>query len=293
MPVSFFDKVWDFGKSIWDETDPNRRPPESDLSRFVAQVKQNGLAKTSKFVVTMGTPICLTKPQRVEALGSDSKQYSEMLAMLCRSAILPGINFDTSPLIIGSSDKIEVPYEKVFDDVTLTFYVDSRMETKAFFDHWFDAIQLQSTKGFEYYKNFVTNIDIDVIDERTNKVYSVRLQEAYPKNMSAIGMDYASNEVMTLSVTFTYKNWISTTLAIPKDKEPKSFLDELFGDNPFYQGAKSAIGSIGKIFTTVEEYTTRFESLKGKALGFEDKIKGIPGIFKSKKSRIKDLGKWL
>lgn len=291
MPVSFLDKVWDFGKSIWDSTDPNRQPPPSDLTKFIAQVKQNGLARNSQFVVAIDTPHCLMHPDRVEALGGDIRRYNEMMAMLCKSAVIPGISFDTSRL--QTFGHFEVPYDKIYEPITLTFYMDSKMETKVFFDHWMDSIQLYSTKGFAFYKDFVTTLTIDVFNRGSNKVYSVQLNEAYPKSIDAITLDYGNNEIMLLTITFNYKAWVSTTLEVPKEKEPKTFLDELFGGNPIYEGAKSAIGVIGKIFNTVEEYTGRFEAIKGKGMGLEDQIKGLPGIFKSKVNRIKDLKKWL
>lgn len=283
--MSFLDKLVDAGMEIWESTDPNKKAT-GGLNSFISKVKKDGLARNSKFVVLTVPPLCLYDPTRKEQIGDEN--YTELLAMYCRSAQLPGINFITSTLTINGSH-IDVPVEKHYDKVTLSFYVDAGMMTKVFFDNWMDAIQLYSTKGFEYYSRYTTTILIDILNEEEQHVYSVELQEAYPISINSNQLDYAMPGLMELQVTFSYKSWKSTKFVVQPEKL-KSFLDKLFEDQPWYSGTVSTIGTI---LNTTDEYVGRFERLRGIGRGVINQAKGIPGIFGSKVSRIKDLGKWL
>jgi hypothetical protein len=240
--------------------------------------------------VEIAQPNCFNNIDRAANV-IDVGNISNTLALMCRRAALPGIGYMTSELTYNGNT-IEVPYLKQHETITLTFYVDSSLKTKYYFDNWMDSIQLYSTKGFGFYKDYTTKITINVLTPEEQEVYAIELDEAYPKAINMIELDYGSREVMELQVTFAYKSWSSAAYRADPKKYP-TLLDELFGNEPWYQGSKQIIDKIGSVVTTVDEYTGRFERLKGMGQGFVNQAKGIKGIFKSKTTRIKDLGKWL
>jgi hypothetical protein len=62
-------------------------------------------------------------------------------------------------------------------------------------------------KTFNYYDQYITNVNIHVEDLEDNEVYKINLHECYPKSIGAIQMDYAAKDIMKLTVTLTYKYW--------------------------------------------------------------------------------------
>lgn len=294
MALDFLSRVVDYAdRFISDEL----FTPHGDLNKFITQVKSKGLARGTHYMVTLNSPASLKIPQRREALGSKSDTYyAEMFALMCKSAQLPGLSFATNQ-IRTYGEPMEIPYEKIYDNVSLTFYVDANMETKSFFDQWMDSIQLYSTKGFSFYDEYKTTIAIDVFNmEHTKdgavKVYSVLLHEAYPKSIQAIELDYESQGVMLLTVNFQYKNWVSASFETQKSGI-KTIFDELFGDNPIYTGVMKTYGWIGDVLETSDSYIDRFERAKGALGNLKTQSKSIPGLIKGKINRVKDLRKFL
>lgn len=272
---------------------------QGDISKFISQVKTRGLARPSHFIVTLNVPPTLSISERKEALGGDTKRYPEMMALLCKSAQLPGLTYATNQ-VRTFGEPLELPYEKIYDNLSLTFYVDANMEVKSFFDQWMDSIQLFSNKGFEFYDNYKTTIMIDVLNMgdhvstdtgsgKEHKVYSVLLNEAYPKSIQAIELDYENSGVMLLTVNFQYRNWISSSFQTT-DSGIKKVMVGLFGDNPIFQGVMSTYGWIGSVLSTADSYIDRFERIEGGLDGLRKQAKNIPGLLKSKTERIKKLG---
>jgi hypothetical protein len=103
-----------------------------------------------------------------------------------------------------------MPYNKLFDNVNMSFYVDNAMSVKLLFDNWMGAIQNPVTRSFNYYADYITDIDIDVFDIANNIRYALTLAQCYPKAINPIQMDYAGREVMKMTVSMNYKYWLSS-----------------------------------------------------------------------------------
>lgn len=277
-------------------------PSHGNLNNFITQVKKRGIARSSHFMVTINTPPALFTEQRRAALsedgssGDDLYNYQEMLALFCKGASLPGMSFATNQ-VRTFGEFTELPYEKLYDNVQLTLYLDANLQVKKFFDNWMDSIQLYSTKEFAFYDEYTTTITIDVfnLDHDSKgepvKVYSVKLMEAYPKQMGAIALDYDNPNVMLLDINIQYKNWISASFETSKSKVQTVF-DRLFGDNPIYTGVMGAYSWIGSVLTTADTYLDRFDRIKGGLSNMKNQAKTIPGLVKNKVDRIKNLKKF-
>jgi hypothetical protein len=135
-----------------------------------------------------------------------------------------------------------VPYSTIFDDITLTFLVDSKSEIHRFFYRWMNTIvnfhsrgqtQLRDAKGpvqgmktYEvgYKKDFATNIDITVYDgsanstvteagsnrvlSQGNRVMHITAFNAYPKTLPSFEMSWgATDEVVRLQIPFSYTDF--------------------------------------------------------------------------------------
>ena len=168
------------------------------LNKFIASVKTEGLARTSRFSVVMSLPLGITRTN------SFYQTQLEKVLLYCDTAQLPGINFSTTQSRTFGEYR-EIPYEKIHDPITLTFYVDNNMTVKAMFDAWLSFIINPESKRLNYYDNYVVPMDIYVEDMQNMQKYQCQLIEAYPKAVSSIALDYASKDIMKLSVTFAYR----------------------------------------------------------------------------------------
>jgi hypothetical protein len=169
------------------------------IKNFISEIKSQGLARTNRFAVLFTPPTGVNPANLRKTL------------LFCDQAVLPGVNFST--IQNRSYGEVrEVPYEKLFDTAQLTFHVDKDMMVKSLFDSWIMSIQNPVTRTFQYYNDYVSNMQIEVQDLTENTRYEMTLYECYPKTISAISLDNASKDTMKLTVTFQYKYWNSSTI---------------------------------------------------------------------------------
>lgn len=169
----------------------------STLKDFIAEVK-GGLARPAHFAVMVKLPASIANDDLIK--GNITK-----IMLFCEQATLPGISFATAPVRSFGETK-EVPYEKLYEGVTLSFYVDADLTVKRLFDQWSNLIQDTKTRLYQYPSTYLTDtIDIFVYDTENNQRYKCTLHQAYPKAVSAIQLDYNNKDVMRLQVQFSYQ----------------------------------------------------------------------------------------
>lgn len=169
----------------------------SKLSDFVSQIKTSGLMRTARYSVIM--PYVPSE--------SDVNKDPRLVSMFCDQIQIPGLNYNTTANAMYGETR-EVPYGRLFDSLSLSFYVDNKMKVKKYFDDWQYSIQNPVTRTFNYYNYYVKPIQIEVEDVSSKTRYMVELRECYPKTVSSVQMDAASKDVMKLSVTLAYKYWV-------------------------------------------------------------------------------------
>ena len=171
---------------------------QSPLNTFISKVKQDGLARNNRFVVG----IFASPDSKIMNFGDNGWMRDAIL--LCDQVQLPGTNFNTSDMrTFGETRK--APYERLYEDVNMSFYVDTSMKVKLLFDNWMTYIQDPGTRNFNYYDEYTSDIVIEVQDLKNQSRYAVKLFEAYPKSIGAIQLDNANKDIMKLSVNFAYK----------------------------------------------------------------------------------------
>lgn len=165
------------------------------ISNFISQVKHRGLARTNRYDVIVIFPY---KNATTETM--------TVASLFCDSVNLPGANISTNPQRVFGEPR-EMPYEKIYDPVTLSFYVDSGMEIKTAFDDWMNMVVDTDKRTIGYYRDFTSLVHIYVRTVNNQAPYMCTLYEAYPKTINAIQLDSSSRDVMKLSVTMQYKYW--------------------------------------------------------------------------------------
>jgi hypothetical protein len=167
------------------------------LSDFISEVKVSGLMRTARYSVLMPFIISTT----------EENKDPRLVSMFCDQVQIPGLNYNTAPNLTYGETR-EAPYQRMYDNLSLSFYVDNEMKVKKYFDDWQYSIQNPVTRSFNYYANYIKPIQIGVEDIASKTKYMVELRECYPKTVGAIQMDSASKDLMKLSVTLAYKYWI-------------------------------------------------------------------------------------
>lgn len=236
-------------------TSREQAKPKS-IQDFISQVKTGALARQNRFAIVF-TPPAGVSPQALQKV-----------LLFCDTVQLPGVNFSTIQNRTYGEFR-EVPYEKLYDSVNMSFYVDNDLKVKELFDRWIDTIQNPVTRNFNYYKNYITNMVIEVQDINDNTRYEMVLHECYPKTLGSISLDQASKEVMKLPVTMQYKYWTASPVSQLKDgqKIPSTWYEQM---------AKNFTGFQETINKTLGERAGNF--LTGSALTYG--VTKIPGLLK-------------
>lgn len=229
------------------------------LNQFIAEVKR-GVARTNHFFIE------LTLPQDLMNVG-EIRDNSRKIAMFCDQTQIPGISFSTNPVRSFGETK-EVPYEKLFEPIQLSFYVDDDFTVKKLFDSWMDLIQDTTSRTFNYPEYYLSNsINIYVINYAEKERYKVTLHNVFPKAVAPIQLDYAAKEIMKLNVTLSYQYSTMTTLVAAAPEAGGSGLFE------------SAMGKYAYGFEEVTEvpvdYLKNFSGFQSQYADFTSGVKSL------------------
>lgn len=210
------------------------------INQFVSEIKTGGLARTNRFAVLFSPPT-----------GMDTGGLQKLL-LFCDTIQLPGINYSTTQNRTFGEFR-EVPYEKLYDNISMSFYIDTDMKIKALFDDWMSLISNPQTRTYSYYKDYITDIKIEVQDINDKTRYELTLKECYPKNMNSISLDHSSKENMKLTVNMQYKYWTATPVTTLASGEtvPLSLIDKLTKNfTGFQETLNKTIGTRAGNFVT-------------------------------------------
>jgi hypothetical protein len=221
------------------------------LNDFIAQVKLGSIAKNNRYAVMFSPPF------RV------NPETLQKVLLFCDQVQLPGVNFSTVQNRTFGEFR-EVPYEKLYDNVSMSFYVDKDMKVKDMFDEWVNAIQDQSTKTFGYYNDYISDMTIEVQDTLDKTRYEMTLWECYPKTIGSIQLDYANKDIMKLTVNMQYKYWTSTIITPLDDGQqiPGEYVDRMTEDfTGFQRELNGVIGENVGEFVTASPTTSAITRL--------------------------------
>jgi len=117
-------------------------------------------------------------------------------------------------------------YQANYVDTTITFICSEDLREKLFFEKWQDLIVGEhrvagtnpDSKAFNagYYDDYVSSIEILQMNENNDVTYEMRLLQAYPIQVAPLPLNWASDELQRLSVTFAYNRYESDSKKLPK-----------------------------------------------------------------------------
>lgn len=150
---------------------------------------------------------------------------TNVIPYLVRTTSIPGVSFED----------IQIPYPgltykmagtRTYEDWTVSFNLDEDGELLKNFHSWQDKIYKGSANTYKIDQHLF------LLDGNGNAVKEIKLVEAWPKTLSGIGLDYSSNEIATMDVTFSYQYYkMKSTLPSQTQKIIQTLLNKVTGSS--------------------------------------------------------------
>ena len=171
----------------------------SDLGQAIASFKdEDSYALPNRFEVLITRPGSST---------SDAKKVS----MRCESVSLPGRNLNTV-----TDGNPYGPTREVVDgvtyaeDITMIFQASAGLDERIFFEKWQELAFNKQTWNVGYYNDYISTVEIYILDRQDQRRYGIKLLEAFPKTIGPTDLSQATNnEIIKISVSFSFRYWES------------------------------------------------------------------------------------
>ena len=162
------------------------------------------LARANRFDVTIVPPSTLSFLVPVSV---------RQLTYRCETSQLPGRTFATTDRkTYGPIEKY--PYLTTYNDLDLTFIIDSDMSQKVFLDAWMDIINPSYNFNFKYKEDYATIVTVNQYNLQNELVYAADFFECYPISVNQMDLDWQAEGYHKLNVTFAYTRWFNRTLVL-------------------------------------------------------------------------------
>lgn len=166
-----------------------------NISEFKASFNKD-VARNNKFDVSFPIPLTLIMYRNI----------AQRLTLRCDSADIPGRSLATTEQkIYNISEKF--PYQTTYNDANFTFIVSDDMAEKEFFDSWMEFINPTTNFNFKYKGDYTTTISVNQYNVKNELTYQVDLIDAFPVAVNQMDLDWSSDSMHKLTVTFAYSYW--------------------------------------------------------------------------------------
>ena len=226
-----------------------RANPETTLNRFRSAIsKGEGIARNTRFLVRIGLPKNdiltraltdidipfsndeafanvdpgLAKAAQKATAGTlqYEKDLAPMITLMCTNITMPSRTFTTAPYRIAGAP-YKYPTSVQYSDITATFIGDKFLRLRQFFEVWQSTMYDNLNGMFEFYDNYISNIDIfqlgqfEDLNDRDSVTYGVRMRECFPSVIGDVQYDSGgNNQYVAINVTFSYRDWLNFDLDI-------------------------------------------------------------------------------
>lgn len=150
-----------------------------------------GIHRANKYDLSFNLPSMVLQRATTE-MTTNITELNKMLSTHCTNVIVPQGNISTTQVRVMGEAR-SVPYDKIYDTATFTFYMDNNGIVHKLFSIWMSCIFDPNTRLYNYYDDFVSqNIDIRLTNNETVNgsdpiaFKTVRLLEAYPSTIAPI-----------------------------------------------------------------------------------------------------------
>jgi len=172
----------------------------SNFNQFISTIKANGVAKSSHF-------FCDILPPR--SMIQTTTPVQTILPFYVESISLPEMALSTLPIKDYGLNR-EVVFDKNYGSCVLTMTSDQNMTIKSFFDNWIQSTVIRKGGIFTYPDSYIAEtLTVYQVDQSKNVTYVVIMNNAYPKIVDDVGLQYNSRNPLTFRVQFTFESWDS------------------------------------------------------------------------------------
>jgi hypothetical protein len=172
------------------------------MSNTVDDYKSNieGLASSSRYHIKF------TRTEFLSIFPNNEYKY------LVSSVNVPGQEVRTNSMALWGMKK-DIASSIDFDPITISFICDKDLKIRRAFEEWIDQIVNKSTFTVSYYKDYVCDMAITILNKALVPVREYKIREVYPTNLADISLGYEKvDEPMQFTVTFKYWDFEITNL---------------------------------------------------------------------------------
>ena len=165
------------------------------LNNFLSEFhSDNGYALPSRY------DVIITSPGEGDA---------RKVSMRCETIDLPGraLNTSTDSNMYGIAPEI-VDGITFGGTLAMNFQASSDLEERVFFESWQEMAWDKGTWNVKYYKDYIKEIEIYVLDVKNTRRYGIKLMECFPKEIGPTSLDWGpAGDIIKIPVTMQYKYW--------------------------------------------------------------------------------------
>ena len=168
-------------------------------------------------------------PNRFEVLitrPGGSPTDARKVSLRCETVLLPGRNLNTvtDGMPYGPTREV-VDGVTYAEDISMTFQASSGLDERVFFEEWQELAFNKQTWNVGYYNDYVSTVEIYLLDRQDQRRYGIKLIEAFPKTINGTDLSQAANnEIIKTSVSFSFRYWES----LDANRQPPSLTDKIF-----------------------------------------------------------------
>jgi len=168
-------------------------------------------------------------PNRFEVLitrPGGSANDARKVSLRCETVLLPGRNLNTitDGMPYGPTREV-VDGVTYAEDISMTFQASSGLDERVFFEEWQELAFNKQTWNVGYYNDYVSTVEIYLLDRQDQRRYGIKLVEAFPKTIGGTDLSQsANNEIVKTPVTFSFRYWES----LDANRQPPSLTDKIF-----------------------------------------------------------------
>ena len=179
------------------------------IQNFVSSMsKASGFARTSKYAVVITPPSSLQG-----SFLALNREVGEQVNLHCNTVSMPGHDLQAQDVQHGSAPGRQIVQSHDYNGtIAASFYLDSHLSERHFFEKWQSMAVDKNTHKAEYYDNYIGTMEIFQLDGANQITYGIKAIEVYPTTIAGIEYAYANtNQIALQSVNFQYRQWFNMT----------------------------------------------------------------------------------
>ena len=204
----------------------------NQMLQYIMQAE--GFARTGRFYASFQLPTGSDGPQSGLYAGGDeftgfateeiNRQIqldnSRRVNAFCKEISIPDRTMTTEPIVTGPGAPRHFVTDHTYGDLTATFFADKYLRERQYFELWQKSAFNSLTNNYEFYDNYVSDIDLFNLGQFANSAgssedpgarddvtHGVKIYDCYPTSIGAPALSYDNNNIVEFNVTFKYRYW--------------------------------------------------------------------------------------